>query len=287
VATALLPRRALALFRCSHPEPTVAVSAVAGALAVSAGRAPAGVLVTVAAVLAGQLSVGWSNDAVDARRDSHSGRRDKPLAAGLIGLGTVRVAAGLALAVCVPLSLLSGWRAAVVHLVAVLLAWGYNLGLKATRISVLPYAVAFALLPAFVTLGLPGTPAPPWWALLAGALLGSGAHFANALPDLDDDLRNGIRGLPHRVGQRAAARLAAVLLVSASATLVLGPGRLGAPGRPAPALFAVPALAAVAAVVLLGTLAGRTDGSRALFRASLVVALFDVVLLVVRGSVLV
>ena len=95
-----------------------------------------------------------------------------------------------------PLSLLSGWRAAAVHLVAVLLAWGYDLGLKSTVWSVVPYTVSFGLLPAFVTLGLPGAPWPPWWATAAGALLGAGAHFANVLPDLDDDLATGVLGLP-------------------------------------------------------------------------------------------
>ena len=40
-----------------------------------------GLLVT-AAVLAGQLSIGWSNDLIDARRDRAVGRTDKPLAVG-------------------------------------------------------------------------------------------------------------------------------------------------------------------------------------------------------------
>src|SRR4051794_40530102 len=174
----------LPLLAASHPEPAFAVTLVTTALAASAGRNPGGLVATALAVGAGQLSVGWSNDAIDAERDIRAGRRDKPVATGRIALRTVQVAAGVALVASVPLSLLSGWRATVVHLVAVLLAWGYNLGLKSTPVSVVPYTVAFALLPAFVTLGLPGAPAPPWWAVLAGGLLGAGAHFANVLPDL-------------------------------------------------------------------------------------------------------
>ena len=46
-------RPALALLRASHPEPTVMVTALAVALAVSTGRAAPGVLAVAAAVLAG------------------------------------------------------------------------------------------------------------------------------------------------------------------------------------------------------------------------------------------
>src|ERR1019366_1392639 len=73
---------ALALLRASHPEPTVMVTALAVALAVSTGRDAAGVVAAGAAVLAGQLSVGWHNDWLDAGRDAASGRPDKPVAAG-------------------------------------------------------------------------------------------------------------------------------------------------------------------------------------------------------------
>ncbi|MEJ1231435.1 MAG: hypothetical protein WDM88_13540 [Galbitalea sp.] len=31
-----------------------------------------------------------------------------------------------------------------------------------------------------------------------GGLLGAAGHFANTLPDLDDDATTGVRGLPHR-----------------------------------------------------------------------------------------
>jgi 4-hydroxybenzoate polyprenyltransferase len=276
----------VALLRACHPEPTVAVTGVAAALAASSGRSGAGIAATTVAILAGQLSVGWSNDAIDAERDLRTGRRDKPIASGAVSRRTVSTAAGIALLACVPLSLLSGWRAALVHVVAVLLAWGYNLRLKATGFSVVPYVLAFALLPAFVTLGLPGAPAPPWWVLIAGGLLGAGAHFANVLPDIDDDLATGVRGLPHRLGAGVSQRLSGALLVLASAVLVLGPGRLGSPGRPAGAVFSAVALTTPVVLLLGGMVAGRRVGSRAAFRATLLVAAVDVVLLLARGRVL-
>jgi 4-hydroxybenzoate polyprenyltransferase len=269
--------RAAALVRACHPEPTAAVTAVATALAVSSGRGAASAWVA-GAFLSGQLSVGWSNDWIDRDRDVRSGRTDKPVARGQVPVATVRRAALTAAALCVPLSLAMGLRAGLVHLVAVAAAWSYNARLKATALSWVPYALAFGLVPSIVVLGLPGHPWAPWWATAAGALLGVGAHLANALPDLDDDLAEGIRGLPHRLGARASSALAAVLLLAATALLALGPGRPGA-GSVAVLLVAV-------TVTATGLVLVRRPGSRAAFRAAIVVAVLGVGLLLTRGGAL-
>ncbi len=103
---------AIALLRASHPEPTAMVTALTVALAISTGRSGAGVVAVGAAVLAGQLSVGWHNDWLDAPRDAAAGRADKPVAAGVISRRTVAWCALAALTATVPLSFASGWRAA-------------------------------------------------------------------------------------------------------------------------------------------------------------------------------
>jgi 4-hydroxybenzoate polyprenyltransferase len=266
---------ALALLRACHPEPTAAVTAVSVALAVSVGRGLAGTLAVAAAVLVGQLSVGCSNDYLDRDRDVQAGRGDKPVAVGRVQAETVGTAAVVAALATVPLSMLSGLPAGTLHVLAVASAWSYNLRLKSTAVSVLPYAVSFGLLPAFVTAGMPGHPVVGWL-VAAGALLGSGAHFANVLPDLDDDLRTGVRGLPHRIGGGASRVTAAVLLLAASAVLAFGPP--GPPGR-----LGVGAVAVAAVVGLGGLVAGRRPGSRAAFRAVLLVAAVDVLLLLGTG----
>ncbi|MGH3666425.1 MAG: UbiA family prenyltransferase, partial [Egibacteraceae bacterium] len=214
----------LALWRCCHPGPTVAVTAFTTLLAVGAGRG-ASALWVAAAVLAGQLSVGWSNDWVDRHRDRAVGRRDKPLVTGEVDDRTVISGAVVAVAACAVLSLPSGLSATAVHLLAVGSAWAYNLGVKSTLVSVVPYAVSFGLLPAFVTLAPPLRSWPPGWALAAGALQGAGAHFTNVLDDLDRDAATGIRGLPHRLGRRATALLAAALLAGGGAVLASGTAR--------------------------------------------------------------
>ena len=84
----------------------MAVVALTTGLAALNGRAVIGCIAVAVAVLSGQLSTGWSNDWIDAERDRSVGRTDKPIAAGLVTVSTVRTASFLALVACVPLSLL-------------------------------------------------------------------------------------------------------------------------------------------------------------------------------------
>ncbi len=266
------------LLRASHFQPTLAVTAITGVLAAVAGRG-AGTVAVVAAVLAGQLSVGWSNDWIDRDRDLRAGRLDKPIVTGAVSATVVERAAITALVLTVPLSLLSGWRAASVHLVAVLAAWAYNLGLKRTPLSVVCYLLAFGLLPAFVTLGLPGHPWPPAWATAAAALLGAGAHFVNGLPDRDADRLTGVRGLPQRMSYRACL-LTGVGLIGA-ALLVVG---LGPPGAPKPGTVALLALGMSALVAVVVT--SSTGHERAAWSLTLLTAATAVAALVVNGGAL-
>ncbi|MFG1920585.1 UbiA family prenyltransferase [Cryptosporangium sp. NPDC048952] len=249
------------------------------ALAATAGRSAPGMVAVALAVLSGQLTTGWSNDWLDAERDTTVGRTDKPVATGEVARSVVGTAAVVAGVACIPLSLLSGWRAGLVHLVAVVCALAYNARLKATPFSALPYALAFAAAPAFVTLALPGHPWPPAWLLAAGAALGAGAHFANVLSDLEDDAATGIRGLPHRLGRSASETIAAGLMALVAVLLTVGP-----PGPPTGLAWAI--LAATAVALAGGAALGRRPGSRTLFRAVLISAVGDVVLLLLSGSTL-
>ncbi|NES14674.1 MULTISPECIES: UbiA family prenyltransferase [Micromonospora] len=273
----------LGLVKASHPEPAAAVTVVAGLLAAGVGHRPAGIAAVTGTVLASQLAVGWSNDLIDADRDATVGRTDKPVATGAVSRRTLGRAV-LVAALATPLvALTTGGVAALCATLGLLSALLYNWPLKSTPVSVLPYAVSFGALPAFVVLALPGAPTPPAWLVAAAACLGAGAHFANVLPDLADDARTGVRGLPHRLGPAGSRAAAAGLLLAATVTLVVGP-----PGPPSWA-----GLSAVAAAVLVpavGGYAGRATGRAggrpvAAFRAVMVVALIDVVLLVASGRV--
>ncbi len=262
-----------ALIGAAHPGPTVAVTVLSGVLAVAAGASLGLLGLVVAAVLAGQLSIGWSNDLIDVARDRAVGRMDKPLASGELSEGLVRTVCGLALVVSVPLSLACGWVAGSIHLIGIVGGgWAYNLGLKGTVWSWLPYAVGFGALPTFVVLATAPGEVPAAWIPLAGALLGVGAHFVNVVPDLDDDAVTGVRGLPHRLGATGSLRASAFLLAAASIVIVLGTRGVSVPAG----TIGLSVVAVLVGVIWFGS--GRTP-----FRAAIAIALVNVVLLLLAG----
>ncbi|GHD78021.1 UbiA family prenyltransferase [Salinibacterium amurskyense] len=266
-----------ALLRSSHPGPTAAVTVIVLALAWGYGLEGWRIAILTAAILANQLSVGLSNDWLDAERDRASGRTDKPVVSGEISATRVAgIALGLA-ATSIVLSLLLGPLAALAHAVFLASGWLYNLGLKATLFSVVPYIAGFGSLPAIVTLaaGTPQLAAP--WAIAAGALLGVAAHFSNVLPDLDDDSSTGVRGLPHALGTRLSATAIAVGLIGASIAVVFGPGT--APS--ALALIGFVAIIAIAGVSVV--LIARGTLQRLLFRLTIAAAAITAALLVLSA----
>src|SRR3546814_19581438 len=72
-----------ALWGSTHPGPTLVVTALSLALGLAAGLEPWRLVLLVVSVFSGQVSIGLSNDAIDAARDQAVGRPDKPVAAGV------------------------------------------------------------------------------------------------------------------------------------------------------------------------------------------------------------
>ena len=175
---------------------------------------------------------------------------------------------------CVPLSYVAfGPIGGSLHLVAVASAWAYDLWLKTTLFSAAPYVISFGLIPALVTFGLTPSVAPAWWATTAAALVGFGAHLANAAPDVEGDQLVSAGGLVAAIGARRARAGAVLTLLLASALLI---AHLNVPLG-----IQVLAFAALAAVAVIGAL---WDGGRHLFNVVLVIALADVVLLLVSAK---
>jgi 4-hydroxybenzoate polyprenyltransferase len=269
--------RLRALLLSSHPGPGAAVTLIAILLAITAELDPWRVAVVGLVMALDQTSVGLSNDWIDADRDREAGRRDKPVARGDVPAGLVRNTAIAAAAASVLASVPLGWPAVLAHLVFLASGWGYNAGLKSGAISVLPYLIGFGALPGIVTLARAEPALPAWWAVAAGALLGAGAHFANVLPDLEDDAATGVRGLPHRVGRAGSVVVVWIALPAAAASLALGIG-LGSP-------VAVAGLAASVALAVAGLVLGlRRTPTRALFRLVIAGALIDVIMLLIGGA---
>ena len=288
VTASRTPSTARLLFASSHPGPTVTVTVLAAVIAAAVGH-PVWLVVLVAlTVVAGQLSIGLANDWIDADRDRAVGRSDKPVARGLIAVGTVRAAAYATAGIAVVLSLFLGPVAALAHLVLVAAGWAYDAGLKRSVWSVAPFVVAFGLLPVVSVAAGPEGQWPAWWAIATGAVFGIAIHCTNVLPDLVDDAATGVRGFPHRLGLRGAGIVAFASLVVAAA-LVLGGQVLG--GDPVQGLGVVLAVLGAVVVAVLAVvgvrlvLAGRA--SRTLFRLVIASSLVLVVELGLAGARLV
>lgn len=264
----------LALALACHPLPAAAVTVFISALAASAGRDSAGVALVAGAVLTGQLSIGWSNDARDEDRDRRADRWDKPTVRGEVSGLLLWQFALAALVGSVALSYIcAGPIGGSAHVLAVLSAWAYNLMLKTTVYSALPYALSFGLVPAFVTYGLTPPAPPSAWAAAACALLGVGAHLANAIPDVERDESVAAGGLAAAVGVRCATVASLTCLIAALALVVVNLG------------VSVSASVTILSLAVAGAVAVGVGGrGKALFGYALALAATAVALLLVAGG---
>jgi 4-hydroxybenzoate polyprenyltransferase len=104
-----------------------------------------------------------------------------------------------------------------IYVVGLASATAYNLWLKSTVFSVVPYAVAFGLLP--VAIFRAAHRWPPAWVILASIAFSCAFHFLNVVKDLASDRRLGIMGLPQRLGKRGSL-VAAMLLGLVGSVLI-------------------------------------------------------------------
>jgi 4-hydroxybenzoate polyprenyltransferase len=216
------PGTAVSLVIASHPALSLAIAVGVAAAAALSGRSLREVGLVLATVLVGRLTAGWLNDVADRTRDEAAGRLDKPVARDWVHPSTVTFTVACATCLLVPLSFSNGSAAGISHLLSVAAAWIYNSRIKLTVLSWVPWAVSFALLPAFLSYGgwgggIHGGP-PTWEMTVLAALLGIGVHVLVALPDLVDDNHNKIRNLPMVIALRTGAPK---LLVLTSVYLVL------------------------------------------------------------------
>ncbi|MCX6467930.1 MAG: UbiA family prenyltransferase [Corynebacteriales bacterium] len=260
----------VAIARAGHLPPALAVTTLSTILAATGDVAPAIVVALAVAVLSGQLVVGWTNDLIDRDTDMAVHRTDKPLVIGTVTRQAVVTATIVAAVVCIVASLLCGVAAGTVHLVAgVGAALAYNLGVKRTMFSWVPYLLAFGSVPIAVGLASRTGDLPPAWVVAMAALLGVGAHLLNVFPDLEDDAVTGMSGLPHRLGRTRIPPVAAALLVGATAIGVVATHR----GTWQWAVLGV--------VTVVAAVCTRAPG-RAPFYATMLIAGIDLAIIVIR-----
>jgi 4-hydroxybenzoate polyprenyltransferase len=171
---------------------------------------------------AGQATVGWTNDVHDADADRAAGRDTKPTVRGDVRPEDLRVPILVSATMTIPLSFLAaGWVGGAAHIAAVASALAYNFFLARTMWSWVPYAVSFALMPAFIA----QASAPSLWPTvpitILSVLVGVTAHLLNAIPDIDIDRDTGWGGLAVSLGKRRSVVLVAVLVGVATACLAV------------------------------------------------------------------
>lgn len=200
------------IIRASHFPQTVAMVALATVSSAIVGTSGWALVIVALAMLSGQLSIGWSNDYIDAQLDKNIDRRNKPVVAQGLDPAQLRIPILVALVMVVPLSLIAaGFVGGIAHLAAVASAWVYNLYLARTVWSWAPYAVSFALLPVFIAQTASAETWPTIPVVVLFSLVGVVAHILNALPDITIDREARIGGMAVSLGRRAAIVVALVL----------------------------------------------------------------------------
>ena len=207
-----------------HPVPSLLTTLAAVAFAVIFGIAPTDPKIgwIIAIMLLVQFSISALNDWADADLDAQAGRR-RPVPLGLISPRTALIVALASAAGALVSSAVSGFGLAAFLFVLLGLAsgWAYDLWLKRTPLSVLPFVVAFPLLPVWVGIvaGRPLGALSP--VLLGGIPLAGAIHLADAIPDRDADRAAGIHSLAVALGRPTAEVAAAGLLLVGSLVAII------------------------------------------------------------------
>jgi 4-hydroxybenzoate polyprenyltransferase len=184
---------------------------VSGSVAALAGGPPDLAFRIGLAMTLLQLGIGTANDLVDAPRDA--GRKaGKPIPAGLVSpSGAVILAAacfGAGVAIAAGVSLTT----AILAVVVMAIGLAYDLRLKGTAWSWLPFAVGIPILPVFGWVGATGTLDPVFVILVPTAVIaGAALAIGNALVDLERDRAAGVSSIAVALGLRNASGVAVAL----------------------------------------------------------------------------
>lgn len=210
-ALVLLPllvttRRAIFLssVRLLHLGPSLLTVLAAGAFILLAAHTfpPVTILLPLLAIEAAmQFSISAFNDYFDRHVDA--GRADKPLVTGAISPRAAATTGAVLALLAIALSLPFGFWLMLLTIAGLGGGLLYDVGLKYTLFSWLPFSLAFPTLPVWAWVGVhPNGPFPLQllWVVPVGGALAFSIHLSDTLPDLASDSRAGVRGLAHRLG---------------------------------------------------------------------------------------
>ncbi len=224
-----MSRALIGLVRLVHPFPSALDAAVTLALALLAGAAGGRAVLLGTAMLAIQFSIGAFNDLVDVSADERAGR-SKPLLDGRVAPRLALAVAAAAGASGLVLAALAGPAAELIAFAGYAIGLAYDLRLKASPWSWLPYAVGIPLLPVFAWEGATGSLPTPILGLAGlGVLAGTGLAIANSLADAERDTVSLTATIATALGHGRAIRLGALLdaaaggIATITALMLAGP----------------------------------------------------------------
>ncbi|HWC31018.1 MAG TPA: UbiA family prenyltransferase [Dehalococcoidia bacterium] len=222
-APAGLVRRALAWLQAAHAFPLImvlALTALIGA-ASSDGDIDAGrIALLVLAMLGSQLAIGWTNDYRD-RESDRVFQPSKPVPSGLVPAPWLPWAALIAVCASLAIGVTLGLAPLAFLVIGTAAGIVYDLGVKDTKLSWLPYLVAFAVLPPFVWTALGVFRDDFLWLYAVGAPLAVAGHIANVLPDLDTDAASGRTSVAVTLGRRRSLMLLGACVVAPGLLLLV------------------------------------------------------------------
>ena len=197
-----------------------------------------------------QLGIGTTNDVVDAPHDA--GRKaGKPIPAGVVAVSAARALAVVLFLAGLGLAWTVEPRLTALSVAVIAVGLAYDLRLKGTVWSWLPFAVGIPLLPVSGWLAARGTLDPAFGILLPAAVAaGAALAIGNSLGDVERDRAAGRTSVAAALGAARAARFEAALfvLVAAGAGVSVGVGRPVSVALAVSALGCVPVVAALAGV---------------------------------------
>ena len=230
---ASLGRRFRAYVLLPHAVPVLTVlGATAGFALLAAGGLPppAALARLLLAMLGGQVLVGAVNELVDADLDAAT-KPWKPIPSGAVTRRGAWVVVALGLVVMAAFGSRLDHLALLLLILGTALGLAYDLGLKRTPYSWLPYVLALPLLPIWVRIAILGFDGRLLLLFPLGAGAVAAVHLAQSLPDCESDRRAGLRNPVSRLGEPAALRLACILATSAPLFAIVVttalPGALG------------------------------------------------------------
>jgi 4-hydroxybenzoate polyprenyltransferase len=241
--------------RLLHPFPSLLDGLVTAAVAILAGADLTAAIRLGVAMTALQTGIGATNDAVDAPRDAGH-KPGKPIPAGLVTPRVARLSAITGFAIGLFLSAPSG--PALVGIAGIVIAIGllYDLRLKGTAWSWLPFALGIPILPVFGWLGATGSLPPPFGVLVPAAVAaGAALAIGNGLVDVERDAEAGSSSIAIALGSDRAWTLHLALFVGVG---IAATTSLVAWGRPS---VEVAVVAGAASLAVVAALAGRGGGA--------------------------